>query len=49
LTPILSEKDATAPTLREAEADGLLPTYTACREFYALLTAGPGSHPREPG
>jgi dTDP-4-dehydrorhamnose 3,5-epimerase len=49
ITPILSEKDATAPTLREAEAEGLLPTYTACREFYALLTAGTGTEPRDLG
>lgn len=41
ITPILSEKDATAPSLREAESQGLLPTYTSCREFYAVLAAPP--------
>lgn len=35
--PILSEKDAVAPTLREAEAQGILPTYAECQEFYASL------------
>jgi dTDP-4-dehydrorhamnose 3,5-epimerase len=39
LAPILSDKDAAAPTLREAEARGLLPTYAACQEFYATLKA----------
>jgi len=35
--PLLSPKDLAAPTLREAEASGLLPSYAACREFYASL------------
>jgi dTDP-4-dehydrorhamnose 3,5-epimerase len=39
LAPILSDKDAAAPTLREAEARGLLPTYAACQEFYSTLKA----------
>jgi dTDP-4-dehydrorhamnose 3,5-epimerase len=33
-TPVLSEKDAAAPSLRAAEHEGLLPTYDACRAFY---------------
>ncbi|WP_406829945.1 dTDP-4-dehydrorhamnose 3,5-epimerase [Pedococcus sp. KACC 23699] len=35
--PLLSAKDADAPTLAEAEQQSLLPTYAACREFYASL------------
>ncbi|GAA2733363.1 dTDP-4-dehydrorhamnose 3,5-epimerase [Pedococcus aerophilus] len=35
--PLLSAKDAAAPTLAEAAEQGLLPTYAACREFYASL------------
>lgn len=35
--PILSEKDTAAPTLAEAAADGLLPTYDACLARYASL------------
>lgn len=34
---ILSDKDATAPTLAQAQADGLLPTYTACQDLYRSL------------
>jgi 5-epimerase len=34
LTPLLSPKDTAAPTLAEAEAQGLLPTYEDCRAFY---------------
>ncbi len=37
VAPILSEKDAAAPGLREAEAQGLLPSYAACQDFYATL------------
>ncbi|MEV4074743.1 dTDP-4-dehydrorhamnose 3,5-epimerase [Nonomuraea fuscirosea] len=33
--PVLSEKDAKAPTLAEALAGGLLPDHRACEEFYA--------------
>ena len=36
--PLLSPKDASAPTLAEAAEQGLLPTYAACQEFYASLT-----------
>jgi dTDP-4-dehydrorhamnose 3,5-epimerase len=35
--PVLSEKDAAAPSLAEAQARGLLPSYDACRDFYATL------------
>jgi dTDP-4-dehydrorhamnose 3,5-epimerase len=32
-TPLLSGKDAAAPSLREARADGLLPQYDECRAY----------------
>ncbi|MER6943931.1 dTDP-4-dehydrorhamnose 3,5-epimerase [Nonomuraea sp. NPDC000554] len=35
--PLLSDKDAAAPTLAEALEAGLLPSYDRCREFYAGL------------
>jgi dTDP-4-dehydrorhamnose 3,5-epimerase len=37
LEPLLSEKDATAPTLKEALDAGLLPGYDACVAFYDEL------------
>lgn len=37
IEPILSEKDAKAPTLAEAQTAGLLPTYEACLEHYRSL------------
>jgi dTDP-4-dehydrorhamnose 3,5-epimerase len=37
LEPILSDKDAAAPSLAQAHADGLLPTWDACRARYAEL------------
>ena len=37
IDPVVSEKDAAAPTLAEAEASGLLPSFAACQEFYASL------------
>jgi dTDP-4-dehydrorhamnose 3,5-epimerase len=37
LEPILSDKDAAAPSLAEARAAGLLPTWEACRARYAEL------------
>jgi dTDP-4-dehydrorhamnose 3,5-epimerase len=37
--PLLSPKDAAAPTLAEAEAAGLLPTYDECRAYYTALRA----------
>jgi dTDP-4-dehydrorhamnose 3,5-epimerase len=35
--PLLSPKDAQAPTLAEAERLGLLPSYRDCRAYYASL------------
>ena len=37
VTPLLSPKDAAAPTLAEAAAGGLLPSYDVCRSYYASL------------
>lgn len=37
--PLLSPKDAAAPTLAEAEASGLLPSYDAYRQWYAELAS----------
>ncbi|MGZ4608965.1 MAG: dTDP-4-dehydrorhamnose 3,5-epimerase family protein [Actinomycetes bacterium] len=39
VTPLLSPKDAAAPTLAQAEQQGLLPTFAACQAFYARLRA----------
>lgn len=39
ITPLLSDKDAAAPTLAEAEKQGLLPSYEACEAYYAQLRA----------
>ena len=33
IEPVLSPKDTAAPTLAEAQREGLLPSYDACREF----------------
>ena len=38
--PLLSPKDAAAPTLAEAEQAGLLPSYDDCRAFYEGLRRG---------
>ncbi|WP_327088057.1 dTDP-4-dehydrorhamnose 3,5-epimerase [Nonomuraea sp. NBC_01738] len=35
--PLLSDKDAAAPSLKEALGSGLLPSYDTCRKFYAGL------------
>lgn len=35
--PLLSPKDTSAPTLRAAAEQGLLPSYEECRAFYASL------------
>jgi dTDP-4-dehydrorhamnose 3,5-epimerase len=35
--PLLSEKDAAAPSLAEARESGLLPDYQACLKYYAEL------------
>lgn len=37
IEPILSDKDAKAPTLSEAATDGLLPTYAECLAFRSSL------------
>jgi epimerase EvaD len=37
IEPLLSEKDSTAPTLAEARAAGLLPTYADCLTRYESL------------
>ncbi|WP_322762498.1 dTDP-4-dehydrorhamnose 3,5-epimerase [Frankia sp. Cr2] len=37
VSPLLSEKDAAAPSLKEAEAAGLLPSYPDCLAFYEVL------------
>ncbi|WP_410670454.1 dTDP-4-dehydrorhamnose 3,5-epimerase family protein [Amycolatopsis sp. cmx-4-68] len=37
ITPILSEKDRTAPTLAEAREQGLLPAYADCVAYYDKL------------
>ncbi|MEO6083886.1 MAG: dTDP-4-dehydrorhamnose 3,5-epimerase, partial [Umezawaea sp.] len=37
LTPILSDKDRTAPGLSQALADGALPDYDECQAWYAKL------------
>ncbi|MGW0809531.1 dTDP-4-dehydrorhamnose 3,5-epimerase family protein [Nonomuraea sp. NPDC002799] len=42
--PIMSEKDAGAPTLAEARAQGLLPAYEDCLAHYAALKAVPCPH-----
>lgn len=39
LTPVLSDKDAAAPTLAQAQEAGLLPDYQACLEYYDKLRA----------
>ena len=40
LTPVISAKDAAAPSLSEAAAQGLLPMYDDCLRQYARLAAG---------
>jgi dTDP-4-dehydrorhamnose 3,5-epimerase len=35
---LLSDKDTAAPSLAQAESDGLLPTWDACRAYVARLT-----------
>ena len=40
ITPVLSAKDAAAPSLGEAAAQGLLPLYDECLRFYAELASG---------
>ncbi|MBA3233807.1 MAG: dTDP-4-dehydrorhamnose 3,5-epimerase [Propionibacteriales bacterium] len=40
ITPLLSPKDADAPSLTEAEQAGRLPTYDVCRKLYQRRRAG---------
>ncbi|MFS4094472.1 dTDP-4-dehydrorhamnose 3,5-epimerase [Streptomyces sp. AF1A] len=40
IEPVLSAKDAEAPTLAEAERSGLLPTYADCSAHYERLRSG---------
>ncbi len=40
ITPVLSAKDAAAPSLSKAAAQGLLPRYDECLRLYAELAAG---------
>ncbi|WFE38721.1 dTDP-4-dehydrorhamnose 3,5-epimerase family protein [Micromonospora sp. WMMD998] len=42
-TPLLSARDAAAPSLAQARAAGLLPDYDTCRSFTADRDAGPSS------
>lgn len=37
VSPVLSDKDAAAPTLAEAEQQGILPAWADCQAFYAQL------------
>ena len=39
VTPVLSAKDAAAPSLSQAAAQGLLPRYDECVRYYAELAA----------
>ena len=38
--PLLSDKDAAAPTLAQAQESGLLPDWQACQDLYASLRDG---------
>jgi len=40
MEPVLSDKDAAAPTLAEAQTAGLLPDYAECQAYAAKLRAG---------
>jgi dTDP-4-dehydrorhamnose 3,5-epimerase len=40
LIPVLSAKDAAAPSLGQAAARGLLPRYDECVRYYTKLAAG---------
>jgi dTDP-4-dehydrorhamnose 3,5-epimerase len=42
LTPLLSPKDAEAPSLKDAEEAGALPTWEDCQRFYASLRTSAG-------
>lgn len=43
VAPLLSEKDAAAPTLARAREQGLLPSYAACRDYVEELRAAVAS------
>ena len=40
--PLLSDKDAAAPTLAEAQEQGLLPSWEQCQDLYRTLRGGSG-------
>lgn len=40
LTPMLSDKDRAAPSLEEAQAAGLLPTWAQCQDYAEALRRG---------
>jgi dTDP-4-dehydrorhamnose 3,5-epimerase len=42
IEPLLSDKDAAAPTLAQAQESGLLPSYEVCVAFYDSLCGGSG-------
>jgi dTDP-4-dehydrorhamnose 3,5-epimerase len=42
IEPVLSDKDAAAPSLAEAQAAGLLPDYAECQAYTEKLRTGPG-------
>lgn len=42
VAPTLSDRDAAAPSLREARESGLLPSYASCRARYDSLRGGQG-------
>jgi dTDP-4-dehydrorhamnose 3,5-epimerase len=44
ITPVLSAKDAAAPSLSQAAAAGLLPRYDECLRFYKELASGARPH-----
>jgi dTDP-4-dehydrorhamnose 3,5-epimerase len=46
--PLLSDKDAAAPTLEQARESGLLPDFEQCSAFYASLREG-GTRPGSSG
>ena len=44
--PLLSPKDLEAPSLAQARADGLLPSWDACLARYAEQATGPAATDR---
>jgi epimerase EvaD len=44
IEPLLSEKDLAAPTLAEAKAAGVLPSYPDCAAWYERLRSGATAH-----